>query len=56
MSELPAHGRWPSENNVRFCPDMNAAAVHAGKLLCFQFDRCPAFFFDCLSSIGQLRC
>ena len=34
---------------------MNAAAVHTGKPLCFQFDCLPAFFFDCFAGIGQLR-
>jgi hypothetical protein len=33
---------------------MNAAAVHAGELLCFYFGRLPALFFYRPSGIGQL--
>ena len=52
--ESPIHSRRASKNNVRFRPGMNAAAVRTGKLLCFQFDCLPAFFFDCFTGIGQL--
>ena len=44
----------PSENNVRLCPGMNAAAVRTGELLCFHSGRPPAFLFYCPSGIGQL--
>jgi hypothetical protein len=44
----------PAENNVFLFPSMNAAAVHAGELLFFEFCCCPALFFDCSSGISQL--
>src|SRR6516162_3513162 len=44
----------PSENNVLLCPGMDAAAMRAGELLCFNSGSPPTFFFDCLSRVGQL--
>ena len=43
-----------AEDNVFLCPGVNAAAVHAGELLCFYFGRLPALFFYRPSGIGQL--
>ena len=51
----PARSRGPSKNNVFLFPRVHAAAVRTGKLLRFQFHCWPAFFFDCLAGIGQLR-
>ena len=50
-----ALSRGASKNNVFLFPRVHSAAVCTGKLLRFQFHCWPAFFFDCLASIGQLR-
>jgi hypothetical protein len=54
-SWLSARCCRPAKNNILFCPSMNAAAVHTGKLLCLHCRRLPASFFDSPSGIGEFR-
>jgi hypothetical protein len=54
MSHQLLTGDRPSENNVLFCPRMNAAAMRTGEFLCFYSGRPPAFFLYRPSRIGQL--
>ena len=53
-SHLKALLKRATENHVFFGPGMNASAMRAVELLCFQLGGRPELFFHGASGIGQL--